>query len=203
MSLIKQKEYRKNTLAISKLNNLFNGSVTIGNEDINKYINDLNNKDELINGETILYKACKYLNKKSAYVVKLLLDNGADPDIGDNNGNTPLISVTNQFKVQLMNEYQDIVNEIVNDLVKYNADIGKTNKYNKNALYYACMYNMSDVALTLLNTGKSNPCANGETLFYACENRMEDVAIRIIEYCPELTNTIYKDESIYDIAKKK
>jgi ankyrin repeat protein len=202
VSLRKQQEkYKKHTLAISKLNNLFHPvSETIGDKDVEKYINDLMNVNQSNDGETILYKACKYLNNKSAYAVKLLLEKNADPNIEDKYGNTPLIVATNQTKYK-----HSIVNEIVNELIKpeYDVDIGKTNKYNKNALYYACLYNMNDVALKLLNSEKSNPCVNGETLFHACENRMEDVAIRLIELCPELTNTILYNKSVYDVAKDK
>lgn len=202
----RSKKYQPST-AISKLNNLFFGiSTFMTDKEIKICVDSLHDVNYSLsnNGETILFNACKYINNKSLYAIKLLLEKGANPNIKNINGNTPLIIALYQWAIHK----QNMIFEIVNELVKpeHNVDIGTTNNYNKNALYYACLHAMPDVALILINTGKSNPCINdydGDTsLYQACLNKMEDVAIRLIELCPTLTNTIYRNMSIYDIALK-
>lgn len=62
-----------------------------------KIVNYINSDDVNVNyqdrfGNTLLYH-CLYCDKIS--ILELLLENGADPNIGNSNGHTPLMSICN------------------------------------------------------------------------------------------------------------
>lgn len=85
-----------------------------------KRTNNLNHNDN--NGTALM--AAVFKNRSA--IVKALLENGADPNLADNNGTTPLHYAT-------MSENY----ELVNMLIGYKADKYKMNNKGKSAFDYA------------------------------------------------------------------
>jgi hypothetical protein len=190
--------------SLSKLRSIFSAySESTTNDKVKMYIDNLENVNSVnYNGETILHLSCKHPNEHSVFAIRLLLEKGADPNIQDKYGDTPLLAGFDNYS----NTKRELIINVVNELIKHeNVNLGITNKYDKNAVFYACFFNMPDVAMYLLNSGKSNPCINSggqSCLSWACMGNMEEVAVRIIELCPDLTTTGFGDKTIIDIAKK-
>ncbi len=86
---------------------------------------ELNEKNIL--GETALNLIANNINEYSSLHMLLLLDAGADPNIPDNKGNTPLLNLANDTYTQFT--YQTISMMIL--LLNHNANINHKNNYNK------------------------------------------------------------------------
>jgi ankyrin repeat protein len=86
---------------------------------------ELNEKNIL--GETALNLIATDINEYSSLHMLLLLDAGADPNIPNNKGNTPLLTLANDTYTQFT--YQTISMMIL--LLNNNANINHRNNYNK------------------------------------------------------------------------
>ena len=94
-------------------------------------------------GETALIRACYNAQMES---VKVLLENGADPNIYDVLGNSSLLAAI----------LANCTNETLKDIIAYKADLGAQNKTGRTALLAACCYRQQEAVQILLKAG-SNP----------------------------------------------
>jgi hypothetical protein len=94
-------------------------------------INFLKLKNKLINEHYYLIHACKYSNINT---IKYLIENGADINIVDNEGNTPLINAS---------KYSDI--NIIKYLIEHGADVNITD--NKNNKWYNYLFDNDEIDL--------------------------------------------------------
>ena len=149
-----------------------NNNINLLNYLINKGINI----DESISRETPLMIVSKYANDESSIdTIKLLLENGANPNSQNIYGNTPLI-----FSVHY-NENKSLIIEIVNLLLKYGANPNLGDNNNEPPLFVASMSSMytyeiplmMELIKLLLKKGANIDYQNmgGNTaLMEACEN---------------------------------
>lgn len=110
-------------------------SITQKNKDIVKLLL-LNNADLTIDKEPILYTALIYYEYQ---IVKLLLDAGADIDIRDGWGNTPLTKACEKGYI-----------DAVKLLIEYGADVNYADKKGKKPLYYAINISKKNEIIKLL-----------------------------------------------------
>ena len=110
-------------------------SITKKNKDIVKLLL-LNNADLTIDKEPILYTALIYYEYQ---IVKLLLDAGADIDIRDGLGNTPLTKACEKGYI-----------DAVKLLIEYGADVNYADKKGKKPLYYAINISKKNEIIKLL-----------------------------------------------------
>jgi len=99
---------------------------------------DINLKDKT--GYTALHFAAYY---NSFPIVKMLLENGADPNIQDIHGNIPLWTA--------MFNSQRKISEVIKLLLKYESNVNLNNKYGKNCKgMFKIFYNqdISDIGLS-------------------------------------------------------
>src|SRR3989339_601373 len=121
-----------------------------------------NREKEIINaqnsyGKTPLYQAC---SKNYKDIVKLLLENGANPNIPNKDKETPLYWACAKGNL-----------EIVKLLLEKDADVNIANKNRETPLYPACYLGYLDIVELLLKKGaKVNiPGPNGwPPLYWAC-----------------------------------
>ena len=71
------------------------------------------------------------------------------------------------------------------DLIMNNTNLDIVDSYGRTALMWACHYEMKEVALELIKTGKSNPehiTKDEKTaLSLACERYMKEVAYKLVQ----------------------
>lgn len=117
--------------------------------------------------------------------IKLLLDNKANVNVKNAiNGDTPLLYSVRRNNVA-----------ITDMLIKHKADINMLNRYNMNALIYACKYNNSNIIHYLLThdnininqKSKRSPYSlalteNYTALAWACDHTNISVIKKIIKY---------------------
>lgn len=99
-------------------------------------------------GNSALYIACHNAchnsnHKENLEIIKLLLDNGANTNIKNNQGDTPLTLIC-----QYSNN--SIITEIINLLIKYGTNINITNNNGDNALMLICKYSKNFDVIKLL-----------------------------------------------------
>lgn len=128
-------------------------------------------------GENVLHIAAKNYTQASLNMSDLLMDYGAQPNIQDEKGNTPLMIAVQNEDVKLVNcllarganpnipdkeDYYPLfeaVNKgnkkIINSLIKYRADVNAADKYGYTALMYASV--LKDVEISdILVSAKAN-----------------------------------------------
>ena len=132
-------------------------------------IHDLNHQQET--GETFLMLACAYGHKD---IVLTLLENGADPIICDNKGNSAL------HHVLWSNSSEDNILGIIQTLLSWNINVNAQNNNGITPLMIACSKGYTEAILLLLDKADPNITDNkGKTaLMYTCENEH----IKIIEH---------------------
>ena len=128
-------------------------------------------------GNTPLIKACFSGNID---IVKLLLENDADPNMQDEEGYTPLMEAC---RISHINN-----TDIVKLLLSHGVDINIQNHQERTALWYAWFSGRIDIVKLLLEYG-ANPnellvqVRNGETLLmHACKKDDFDIAKLLLEY---------------------
>ncbi|ORY26004.1 ankyrin, partial [Neocallimastix californiae] len=93
-------------------------------------------------------------------IIKYLMENGADPNIGNHSGQTVLM---------LASEFNNI--ELVKYLVKHHTQINAVDDDNNTALIIACGYNNYEIAEYLIQQGALTDIINNDSysaLMYAC-----------------------------------
>ena len=98
---------------------------------IHLYIDDINYQNTY--GHTALMIVCKHIHEKKLDLVKLLLENGADPNLRDNQGNNSIINAC----------YDDVFknsNEIIKMLSNYKTNINLQNTDGDTALILSCKH---------------------------------------------------------------
>lgn len=86
------------------------------------------------------------------YMIYKLLKLGADPNVSDYNGDTPLIKALWSTSSVLGSEQ---VFKICKTLIEYGADVNVRNENGRTALFTAIYENNTDVALLLIQNGAS------------------------------------------------
>lgn len=112
--------------------------------------------------------------------IKLLLETGADPNLEDSEGISPIFYVFSEDILALLVKYGAKINntygyetplmaamkysdfEYLKALIKYGADVNAKSDYGTTALYSACIENNVDIAKFLLE--------NGADMQILCEN---------------------------------
>ena len=97
-------------------------------QNINLYIDHINIKNEI--GCSSLIIACGNINENSIVLIKLLLENGADPNIQDNGGHTAMHHICSNL--------DPISKEIIKILLNYKANINLQNTRGDTALILSC-----------------------------------------------------------------
>ena len=108
------------------------------------------------NGETALIRACYNAQTES---VKVLLENGADPNISDASGHSGILAAV----------HGQCTNEILKEIIACKVDLDAQNKDGRTALVLACFYRQQEAVQVLLEAG-SNPNItdnNGHGSLYA------------------------------------
>ena len=157
-------------------------------------------------GENVLHIAAKNYTQASLNMSDLLMDYGAQPNIQDEKGNTPLMIAVQNEDVKLVNcllarganpnipdkeDYYPLfeaVNKgnkkIINSLIKYRADVNVADKYGYTALMYASV--LKDVEISdILVSSKANVNAkdkNGMTaLMHAAAMLNTDIVSYLVK----------------------
>ena len=94
-------------------------------------------------GETALIRAC-YIAQTE--LVKILLKNGADPNISDASGYSSLLAAI----------YGNCTNETLKEIIACKADLDAQNKDGRTALMLACLFKQQEAVQIILEAG-SNP----------------------------------------------
>ncbi len=157
---------------------------------------DVNKKD--IYGWTLLYNAS--ITGRMP-IVKLLLNQGADANIADNDGKTSL-SAACTIRI-----YIDIVELLLN----WGADVNRADNYGQTALSWVCIYNLCPTAELLLNWGADvnkannigcaplhNACFFGKPLVELLLNH--GAAINIVNKKGETPLSIAKKREKHDVV---
>ena len=139
-----------------------------------KEISDSNHQQET--GETFLMLACDGGHKD---IVLTLLENGADPNICDNNGNNTL------HHALMSNSSEDNIIDIIQTLMSWNIDVNAQNNNGVTLLMIASVNGYTEVLVLLLEEADPNITdSKGRTaLMYASSNgQSEAVALLLMTY---------------------
>ncbi|XP_019857637.1 PREDICTED: ankyrin-1-like [Amphimedon queenslandica] len=133
---------------------------------------DINHQQET--GETFLMLACDCGHKD---IVLTLLENGADPNICDNKGNSAL------HYVLLSNSSGDNILDIIQTLLSWNINVNAQNNNGMTPLLTACSKGYTEaILLLLLDKADPNITDNkGKTaLMYTCENGHSEIVEHLL-----------------------
>ncbi len=113
-------------------NKYINNNYNIENTLIYRIINILINNGSIINmmdslNQTALNYACTYIDGDTLNRIISLLDKGANPNICDIYGNTPLLNITQSVNYNNSNHNYYYISSIMMTLIKYGSDITFTN----------------------------------------------------------------------------
>ena len=104
------------------------------------------------NGRTVIFEAIVYNNLE---LLKQLLNNGADPNVMDNEGNTPLsVLIDDGLKIARIREREHFLERIV-FILKYRVDVDMVDKDGRTIYHKAVIANDLEVVEKLL-TKKAN-----------------------------------------------
>ncbi len=129
-------------------------------------------------------------------VIDALIKNGANIEVGDKHGNTPL-------HYAAVSGHIDIVNTLINK----GADVNKTGGDETTPLHYAVEYSHIEVAKVLINKGAKVNVVDrvGCTpLFFAIENNLVEIAKILIDKGADVNETGEQDLSpIIDMVRRR
>lgn len=170
--------------------------VTLKNAINNINITNIDNIDN--EGNTLLYHACR---KNFKNIIKFLLEKGANPNISNNEGNTPL---------HIVMDLRCNIIDIIKILIKYGANINTINKAGSNPFNYYCILHHHDFKLGkyLIEKGAdiNNISLNGYSpLFSVCyygNEQSEDIALYLIKNNADVNFIDKNNNSILHIASK-
>lgn len=138
---------------------LFSGNI----DEIRQAINSgVSFKTKNSNGQTAMVFYC--MSKNSGKVIKLLLDNGANPNEKSKTG-TPVLSLAIKFGNV----------DAVNELLKYSPNVNAVDKYGVTPLMYAVKLNLYGVANKLIANGANTKSVDnrGKSVTdYAIDDKM-------------------------------
>jgi ankyrin repeat protein len=139
------------------------------------WANDINAKDE--EGNTALHKAVKSFLIQD---IRTLLDQGADPNVKDSQGRTPLMYVG------IWGDYQEEHKmEIAKLLVEKGSDVNAVDSYGDDVLTFLTAYNLPRITEYLISQGAKvdHLNSNGRTaLSQAAENGKIDVVRVLLQH---------------------
>ena len=150
------------------LNACKNGQKGVVEAFIKKGGLDFNKRDTL--GNTALFYACM---KGSKDIVKLLLSNGADCSLANNNSMLPLHAVSKSGN-----------KEIISLLLNEGADINATDKEGRTPLIYTLMENRTEAAKLLLEKGADSQIKDNDghkAIDYATANGLRDIITLLLK----------------------
>jgi len=173
------------------------------------------NKIIRFGGDTVLSKAISNENIK---MIKLLLDNDANPNLGDDKNNTPLqvaASNRNDINTELRkylldndknntslqlseSNHNDINTEIIKLLLQYGADINSKNLVGVTPLFFACLQENILNIDTLLEYGADPYIMNNENQ-YIMNNPMIKENIKL--YVGNKMYELHKLNVAYDMIE--
>lgn len=145
------------------------------------------NKIIRFGGDTVLRTA---ISMESIEKIKLLLDYGADPNLGDDKNNSPL-------QVAASSHYFDEW-EIIKLLLLYGADINSTNVVGVTPLFFACLFENHINIDILLEYGADPYILNNENQ-YIMNNPMIKESIK--EYVGNKMYELHKLNVAYDMIE--
>ncbi len=126
---------------------------------------DINSKR--YRGRTLLHYAVKYQNIKT---IKLLIKNGVNPEICDDDYNTPLHYAIIKGNI-----------EIIKELIKNNVNINSTGEFEQTPLHLAITTNNFDVVRLLLEHGADQDMVDEKNL-RPIDYAIDEKNTKIIEY---------------------
>ena len=109
---------------------------------------DINSKR--YKGRTLLHYAVKYKNIKA---IKLLIKSGVNPEICDDEYNTPLHLAVLRGNV-----------EVIKELLKYNVNINSTAEFDQTPLHLAITINNYEIVKLLLDNGADQDLVDEKNL---------------------------------------
>lgn len=152
------------------------------------------NKIIRFGGDTVLKKAISNENIENIEIIKLLLDNDANPNLGDNKNNTPLQEAASIFS---FND-DDISAVIIKLLLQYGADINSKNLVGVTPLFFACLQKNNLNIDTLLEYGADPYILNNENQ-YIMNNPMIKENIKL--YVRNKMYELHKLNVAYDMIE--
>jgi len=174
-----------------------NGLTEAKNPLINAIINnDIETVKSFIKSKNININILNYaIKENNIEIVLLLLENGADVNAKNNNGETCLYYATKENNI-----------EIVQLLLENGADINAINNYGKTPLIYSIWSNNKDIVELLIQKGADVNAKNnyGDTpLYYAIKENNKDIVELLIQKGADV-NAInnYGDTPLYYAIKK-
>ena len=150
------------------------------------------NKIIRFGGDTVLRTA---ISSESFEKVILLLESGADPNLGDDKNNTPL---QNAASSRYFDDDDNINSEIIKLLLQYGADINSTNIVGVTPLFFACLFKNHLNIDTLLEYGADPYILNNENQ-YIMNNQMIKESIK--EYVGNKMYELHKLNVAYDMIE--
>merc|ERR1712228_868297 len=106
---------------------------------------DIHHKDH--KKKTLLHYVCG--NNMSLHMVQCLIDNGADIDVKDEHGTTPILNCALSAFQKIENEVQER-EEIILFLMEQGAEIHHTDEYGNDVLYYCKEYGLKNAENMIL-----------------------------------------------------
>jgi ankyrin repeat protein len=145
------------------------------------------NKIIRFGGDTVLRAA---ISMESIEKIKLLLDYGADPNLGDDKNNSPLQVVASS---RYFDEW-----EIIKLLLQYGADINSTNVVGVTPLFFACLV-QNDINIDILLEYGADPYILNNENQYIMNNPM--IHDNIKEYVGNKMYELHKLNVAYDMIE--
>lgn len=176
-----------NALNLACINSSYNNNSEIVKLLIDKGCN-INNMDS---GKTILTSTCEFIGKGSNIdTIKILLDNNADPNIPNTNGNTPLLYMCKKYIKDGLKK-RDFSFNVIKLLLDYKADPNFINKKNENSLTRLSKYsNKVDIEIVKLlldydvDINSTNNYCNSALLLFCME--LKHTNTKILDDCKNI-----------------
>lgn len=133
--------------------------------------NNISINSKTYNGRTLLHYAVKYNQKR---LIRLFIKLGINPEICDDDYNTPL------HLAIIKNKYQ-----IVQELLKCSVNVNSTGEFEQTPLHLAVSYNNLEIVKLLLKSGADYNIVDEQNLRpidYAMDDKNQKIINYIISY---------------------